>query len=176
MPKTGSMSLGVFIGFILMVIIGWIPVLGALVAGIIAGAIARGPGRGIATGFFAGILGLIILAIFFFGFGSTNTGTLGTQISSVVGLSIHTLLVVLSVGGIILITIGGLIGGALAPQETALKTIVRKEETVVHHTTDKNEIDEKKQDPLHILKQRYAKGEITKRQYEQMKKELEETD
>jgi putative membrane protein len=37
---------------------------------------------------------------------------------------------------------------------------------------NKNKEPEKKETPLQILKERYAKGEITKKQYENMKKEI----
>jgi hypothetical protein len=35
--ERGGMGLGVFVGFLLMLFIGWIPVLGPLLAGVVAG-------------------------------------------------------------------------------------------------------------------------------------------
>ncbi len=59
-PK-GSIGLGAFAGFLLLVFLGFIPILGALIAGLVSGLIARGAGRGAAAGFLAGIAGAIIL-------------------------------------------------------------------------------------------------------------------
>lgn len=42
----GSPGLGVFIGFVLMIKLGWFPLVGPFIAGLVAGLIARGGGRG----------------------------------------------------------------------------------------------------------------------------------
>ena len=99
MAKAGSITLGVFVGIIMMVIIGWIPLIGALIAGLVAGAIARGARRGLVVGFLSGLIGLLILIFLASAMGSAIAGAVG-------------------IGGIILVAIGGLMGGAFRHRET----------------------------------------------------------
>jgi len=56
-----SLGLGVLVGFLLLISLGWIPVIGPLIAGIAAGVVARGAKRGALAGFLAGIVGAVIL-------------------------------------------------------------------------------------------------------------------
>ncbi len=168
MAKRGSLGLGVVAGFLLMAIIGWIPIIGALIAGIIAGAIARGAGRGLIAGFLSGVIGLIILALVFSLFGVAIGGVLGAIISGAIGIGISTILLVIEIGGIILVTIGGLIGGALRSREIESSNIPKESEE-----TEQEEKYGEENEALAILKTRYAKGEITKIQYVKMKKDLE---
>jgi uncharacterized membrane protein YeaQ/YmgE (transglycosylase-associated protein family) len=64
MSDSGSLGLGVFIGFILMIILGWIPVIGAFIAGLVAGLIAKGGViRGAKAGFLSGMMGAIVIAV-----------------------------------------------------------------------------------------------------------------
>ncbi len=158
MAETGNLGLGVVAGFLLMAVIGWIPIIGALIAGIVAGAIARGAGRGLLAGFLSGVIGLIILAVFFSILGAAAGGAFGTMIAAI-GIGASVFLGIIEIGGIILVTIGGLIGGALRSRET----------------TQKESKDNKNnKEALEILKTRYAKGEITKAQYTKMKQDLED--
>lgn len=62
--SSGSIGLGALAGFLLLVFLGFIPIVGALIAGFVAGLIARGAGRGAVAGFVAGILRAVILALF----------------------------------------------------------------------------------------------------------------
>lgn len=181
--KTGNMGLGVITGFIAMVIIGWIPVVGAFIAGIIAGAIAKGSGRGMMAGFLSGIFGLVLLAFLFTALGGSIGGGIGALVGGLFGIGVSSLLGLISIGGIILVTIGGLIGGSLEPR------VIEKsgKYTKADVENDDDEGDEQPEDAgddaprvsgkpdeehMKILKLRYAKGEITKKQFEAMKKDL----
>jgi len=63
-PKAkGSIRLGTFVGFLLLLLLGFIPILGAVIAGLVAGLIARGVGRGAVAGFLAGIAGAVALIV-----------------------------------------------------------------------------------------------------------------
>lgn len=109
MKMSGSIGAGVVVGFFLLLIIGWIPIIGALISGIAAGATARGALRGMATGFIAGIIGAIAIGILL-----TTVGTsIGGIIGGIIGMGIGTVLLLLSIGGAILSMMGGFIGGAL---------------------------------------------------------------
>jgi len=68
----------------------------------------------------------------------------------------------LAIFGLIMIAIS-LSGGEKSESKIIVTQQVGKEQTSVAES----------EDALKILKQRYAKGEITKKQYEQMKKDLE---
>ena len=64
MAAKGSFWLGVIIGFMVMVLLGSLPVLGPLIGGFIAGLIARGGSWGGATaGFVAGLFGAIVISV-----------------------------------------------------------------------------------------------------------------
>jgi len=55
--QQGSLGLTVFLDFLTMIVLGWIPFIGAFIAGLIAGLIARGgAGRGAQAGFFLAYL------------------------------------------------------------------------------------------------------------------------
>ena len=62
--KDGSFWLAVFVGFVLMVVLGFVPVIGPLVAGLVAGLIAGGGvWNGGKAGFLSGLLGAVILSV-----------------------------------------------------------------------------------------------------------------
>ena len=64
MAAKGSFWLGVIIGFIIMVLLGSLPLLGPIIGGFIAGLIARGGSWGGATaGLTSGLLAAIIISI-----------------------------------------------------------------------------------------------------------------
>ena len=106
---TGSIGLGVLAGFLLLTLLGFIPIIGALVAGLVAGLIARGAGRGALAGFIAGILGSVVLTFLLTAFGGALGGILGGLFGGLVG----SIFILLTLGSAILCLIGGLIGGAL---------------------------------------------------------------
>lgn len=110
----GGIGLGVLAGFLLLIFLGFIPILGALIAGIVAGLIARGAGRGAVAGFVAGIFGSVVLAIFLSFLGAAVGGIFGlTGLGGLLGGLVGGSYVVLSLGSAIVCLIGGLIGGAL---------------------------------------------------------------
>ncbi len=62
--KQGSFWLAVAVGFVLMVILGFVPVIGPLVAGLVAGLIAGGDvWNGGKAGFLSGLAGAVILSV-----------------------------------------------------------------------------------------------------------------
>lgn len=79
--------------------------------------------------------------------------------------------------GIPLILIGVIliaIGGKKHVDVHVHQQVNQKTEREMHKTEEKTVPEHKeKEDPLNILKKRYAKGEITKKKYEEMKKDLE---
>ena len=177
MAKTGNMGLGIIIGFILMGIIGWIPIIGALIAGIIAGVIARGAGRGLLTGFIAGIIGILFLGVLITVIGGALGGGIGAAIGGIVGVGVGTVLGLLAIVDIFVVTVGGLIGGALSPREKNNKNNVENEQKGdTEEIRKKLSLDEigSRNGPLNELKMRYVQGKITKAQYQRMKKDLEE--
>ncbi len=105
--KEGSFWLAVAVGFVLMVILGFAPVIGPLVAGLIAGLIAGGGiWNGGKAGFMSGLLGAIILSVLAI-LGSTFLlGIFGL----VAGLGIAVTLIVLALYHAVLGMIGGCIG------------------------------------------------------------------
>jgi hypothetical protein len=110
----GSIGLGAFVGFLLLVFLGFIPILGALIAGLVAGLIARGAGRGAAAGFVAGILGAVVIALLLTVGGATIGGLFGLAgLGGLLGGLVGGAGVLLSLGNAIVCLIGGLIGGAL---------------------------------------------------------------
>lgn len=64
--ERGSLWLGAFVGFLVIVFLGlWLPVVAQFIGGIVAGVIAKGgAGRGALAGFLEGIFGGIIVAVF----------------------------------------------------------------------------------------------------------------
>jgi hypothetical protein len=117
-PKEGSVMtifLGAIVGFIAMMFLDFIPILGPILAGFIAGLIAgHGAGRGLTAGFLAGILGSVIVAVLIGGgigfFGNlVHLPVLGSLLGGAIGLVI----IILGLYNAFLGLIGGAIGGAL---------------------------------------------------------------
>lgn len=100
----GNIGLGFLIGIILIIVIGWIPILGAFVAGLAGGWVARGSMRGLAVGFVSGIVGLVLITTVLTGLGAAIYGHIGEIVGGVVG-------VVLSAGSVFMASVGGLVGG-----------------------------------------------------------------
>jgi hypothetical protein len=108
--RQGSLGLAVFLGFVTMIVLGWIPVIGSFIAGLVAGLIARGgAGRGATAGFLSGIMGALIIAAVLMVLGTTFLGALGF----LVGFGFSIVVILLSLGGAIIALIGGAIGGAI---------------------------------------------------------------
>jgi hypothetical protein len=166
MAETGNIGLGILVGFILMAVIGWIPVVGALIAGIAAGAIAKGPARGLTAGFVSGIIGLVILWILFTFVGASVGGAMGAFIGGILGIGISGVLAIVGFGGIAFVTLGGLIGGSVKPRKIIPMKIPESKKYEKEEDEDYNE------EAMRILKQRYATGEITKKEFGKIKKDL----
>jgi len=117
MQRRGSIGLGVLAGFLLLTLLGFIPIVGALIAGLVAGLVARGAGRGALAGFIAGILGSVVLTFLLTAFGGALGGILGGLFGGLVGGIfgglIGSIFILLTLGSAIVCLIGGLIGGAL---------------------------------------------------------------
>ncbi len=109
--KKGSFSLGVIVGFIAIVLLGSLPVLGPVIGGFIAGLIARGGAWGGATaGFVAGLFGAIVISVVLIIGGSLIFGIPGFLMA--LGVSLVIVLATLYFG--ILGFVGGAIAGAIA--------------------------------------------------------------
>ncbi len=108
--RKGSFWLGVIVGFIVMVLLGSLPVLGPIVGGFIAGLIARGGAWGGATaGFVAGLFGAIVISIIVIIGGSLLFGIPGFL--TALGVSFFIVLATLYFG--LLGFVGGAIAGAI---------------------------------------------------------------
>ena len=107
MAAKGSFWLGVIIGFIVMVLLGSLPVLGPIIGGFIAGLIARGGSWGGATaGFVAGLFGAIVISVILILGGSLIFGIPG--FISTLGVSFIIVIATLYYGLL------GFVGGAIA--------------------------------------------------------------
>lgn len=109
--ERGGTGLAVFVGFLLMLLIGWIPILGPLLAGIVAGILAQGGvGDGALAGFLSGIMGAIILGILVAFYEFVKIGPMASLLG---GLATFVVALLLSVGAALFGLIGGIIGGAI---------------------------------------------------------------
>ncbi|MEI7432633.1 MAG: DUF5518 domain-containing protein [Methanomicrobiales archaeon] len=108
--KEGSFWLAVAIGFVLMVVLGFVPVVGPLVAGLVAGLIAGGGvWNGGKAGFLSGLFGAVILSVLVIAGSTFLLGIFGL----VAGLGIAVTLIILALYHAVLGLIGGCIGGLL---------------------------------------------------------------
>ena len=106
----GSLGFAVFLGFVTMIVLGWIPIIGSFVAGLVSGLIARGgAGRGATAGFITGILGALIIAVVLMVLGTAFLGGLGF----LVGFGLSIVVILLSLVGAIVALIGGAVGGEI---------------------------------------------------------------
>jgi hypothetical protein len=111
MEKQGNFWLGVVLGFIVMVVLFFLPVINHLIGGFVAGIVAKGgTWNGAKAGFVAGIFGALVIGILVVIGGTIFLGLLGF----LGGLGIAALLVILGIYSGILGMIGGVIGGAVA--------------------------------------------------------------
>ena len=101
---------GVIVGFIVMVLLGSLPVLGPVIGGFIAGIIARGGVWGGATaGFVAGLFGAIVISVILIVGGSLLFGIPGFL--TALGVSFIIVIATLYYG--LLGFVGGAIAGAI---------------------------------------------------------------
>lgn len=146
----GSVGAGILAGILLLVLFGWLGLVGWIVAGFLAGVASRGSGRGFLSGLVAGIIVsafAIAVALFvpmsavnsvvsFFG----NTYLNQTVFSSVYKalnlstLSTYGLLKKVAVDLIVLPAIGGFVGGAVASRGYFVHEEVEPEPVRAQHT------------------------------------------
>jgi hypothetical protein len=109
------MLAGVLVGFIAMLFLSFIPVLGPVLGGFIAGVISGGgAGRGMVAGFLAGILGAILLAILVtIGFGFFGSIVHFPLLSVIYGGAIGLVIIFAGLVTGFLGLVGGAIGGAV---------------------------------------------------------------
>ncbi len=115
--KIEEISMGCIIGiittFLLLIVLGWKPYIGPIIAGLIRGYIVeKGAIGGLITGFVGGLLGGILLTLIFMFLGSL-IGPLGALIGLIFGGIICLLFLPVAV----LAEIGGLIGVFLASRK-----------------------------------------------------------
>lgn len=105
------MLLGIFIAFILTVVLWWMPILGPLLAGFIAGYIAkRGGVNGFIIGLLGGVIATIVIIAILYVVGTAFLGPLGFFIAMFLSFGIT----FVSIGVILLTAIGGAIGGLVS--------------------------------------------------------------
>jgi len=110
----GSIVGGAAVAFVLLIVIGWIPIIGALIAGFVAGVIARGAGRGATAGFIGGIAGGIIAVLVLGAVGTLLGGVIGLGfLGGIIGAGVGGALLLLGIGNTVVCIIGGAIGGAI---------------------------------------------------------------
>ncbi|MFG1449835.1 MAG: hypothetical protein AAE983_04245 [Thermoplasmataceae archaeon] len=122
----GSMGAGLIVGILLLVLLGWIPFTGWIIAGFAAGLAARGSIRGFFSGLIAGVIvsAVLIAVILFVNVGDINTifsyfgtSSLVVSIYTVVmhleNLSSVALIKAIVINGIAIPAIGGLVGGSI---------------------------------------------------------------
>ena len=122
----GSMGAGLIVGILLLVLLGWIPFTGWIIAGFAAGLAARGSIRGLFSGLIAGVIvsAVLISVILFINVGDINTIFSYFGTSSIV-VSIYTIVMHLEnygslalikaivINGIAIPAVGGLVGGSI---------------------------------------------------------------
>lgn len=107
--------IGVIVGFISLLFLDFIPIVGPILAGFIAGVIAGGgAGRGLSAGFLTGMLASLILAILI----SSGVGFVGKLLDlpvlgALLGGAAGTIVIILGLYNGFLGLIGGAIGGAI---------------------------------------------------------------
>jgi uncharacterized membrane protein YjgN (DUF898 family) len=122
----GSMGAGIAVGIVLLVLLGWIPFVGWIIAGFAAGLSSRGALRGVFSGLISGVVvsAVLISVILFLSVGNINTifGYLGNSylVSSIKGLVMHLevygstdLIKAVVINGIAIPAVAGLAGGGI---------------------------------------------------------------
>lgn len=180
-----SLRFGISVGSVLMVIVGWIPVIGPLLAGISAGIVTRGEMRkGVLVGFLSGLIGIIILfgvALFLtYWFKSPISSVVGTPLESIGKVSqslIFIVLLILILEAPIFGLIGGLIGGILGSIYSSFQKISgelpeREDVSVIIQKLmiERDEVSKM----LDNLKESLEAGKISQKTYKELKNKFEE--
>jgi hypothetical protein len=114
--KSGfSLAAGIFAGFLILLFLGGIPIIGPIIAGLIAGIIAGGgAGRGAGAGFAAGMVGYAFLVVLILsGISFIGTGGIFETLIGIIGGFVVIALLLLGLFYGLLCMIGGAIGGLI---------------------------------------------------------------
>ncbi len=103
--KKGNLGIAIGIGSLIMALIGWIPIIGAMVSGLLSGILARGYLRGGLAALLSGIIGIIIF--------SAIASVLGVNIESIFGPQVEDNILYFYQMSIILAIVMGLFGGSV---------------------------------------------------------------
>lgn len=103
--KKGNLGIAIGIGSLIMALIGWIPIIGAMVSGLLSGIIARGYLRGGLAALLSGIIGIIIF--------SAIASVLRVNIESIFGPQVEDNILYFYQMSIILAIVMGLFGGSV---------------------------------------------------------------
>ncbi|MEM0157146.1 MAG: hypothetical protein QXN26_03655 [Thermoplasmataceae archaeon] len=122
----GSIGSGIISGVLLLILIGWIPLYGWIIAGLAAGLAARGSARGFISALISGVIvsmGIVLMALFmpfsdiagissFLGNAYLNAHAF-PYLYSLLSNSTIPLVKIIAVDYIAIPVVGGLIGGAI---------------------------------------------------------------
>lgn len=117
--KNNNLLFGFSAGFLLMLIIGWIPVLGPLLSGLVAGLITK---RGTLYGLFSGFLSSLVASIIMlFVVIDIFRSTYLVYLLSLFDINLSSLIILIGIISVLISAIGGYIGGAIRPYKTHYK-------------------------------------------------------
>ncbi len=122
----GSVGAGIVAGILVLVLFGWVPYYGWILAGVVAGLASRGSGRGLLSGLLAGIIvSAVVIALTLFvpisalntifsDFGNQNlNNTVFSTVYTAISMGTVELVKKIAVDLIVLPAIGGFIGGSI---------------------------------------------------------------
>jgi hypothetical protein len=109
MESKVSVVAGALAGAVLLILTGWIPVIGALISGMVAGGITKGLFRGLIAGFLAGVVGFVIVTYLFSDISLMLDGIIGAASGS----GTAELIAMLEFLTVPFASLGGLIGGVV---------------------------------------------------------------
>lgn len=143
----GSVGAGILAGVLLLGLLGWMGLVGWVVAGFAAGLASRGSGRGFLSGLVAGIIvsAVAIAVALFVPMSTVNslvsyvsnpylTQTVVLPVYQVFNLSTYELLKKIAVDLIAMPAIGGFIGGAIASNGYLVREEEEPEQVKAEHT------------------------------------------
>lgn len=109
-----SLLVGVLVGFVALILLEWIPIVGPILAGFIAGLITGGgAGRGAVAGFIVGSMWFLFIAAIIGGILPAMSDDLIGSLFAFIGMLGTVLLIILGLIYGILCMVGGAIGGFL---------------------------------------------------------------
>ncbi|MEM1576820.1 MAG: DUF5518 domain-containing protein [Archaeoglobaceae archaeon] len=174
-----GLRFGIAVGSLLMVVVGWIPIIGPVLAGITAGIVTRsGMRKGVVAGFLSGLIGILILIGMAFWLKSfissfieiTPLESISKFPQSLICITIFVILLETPIFGLI----GGLIGGTLSNIDSSIqkpsKELSEKDSAIIQKLlAEKDEISKL----LNNLKESLEAGKISQKTYEELKRNFE---